>query len=232
MRATRLPIIAFLLSPLATGTSFIVVWGPAVVAVAVDGRGTYHANGTDRAIPACKALRIGDTVYTAAGDIPPGLKDTITTAGISAGGHKVATSVQGLVFQNRLHDPTYYSKYRPGYVILTILSVRVGLKAGGKQLTQFLIGEHDGIVARTIELSGATGIFCACLGQPPAPPIGWEKGSPTKFVRDALTAGFQSDPFSGPPLTIIRVTPNKAEWLELGNCKADGSNAWDTTPPQ
>ena len=29
----------------------------------------------------------------------------------------------------------------------------------------------------------------------------------------------------------LQITPNKINWIDHGNCKDDGTNAWDTTPP-
>jgi hypothetical protein len=55
---------------------------------------------------------------------------------------------------------------------------------------------------------------------------------PLELVRNGIHGAFaQPDSASGPPITILQITPNRIIWIEHGNCKDDGSNAWDTTPP-
>jgi hypothetical protein len=230
----KLLVLAALSSTLAMGTNVIAEWSPTLVTIGVDGKGTYHANGKDTAVASCKALRNGNTLYVAAGDIPPSLKASVLSirdeseAVVHASNDAIAGSLQSLTIRK-----THYPPYRPGAEVLALYAARFDLKKVTFRITRFVIGQYGIVRAEPHDLPGSS-LLCACPKDHPVPlPRDWANLDPVKMIRDAFATLFQyPDATSGPPLTIVKVTPAGVEWLEPGNCLADGGNAWDTTPPQ
>jgi len=233
-------IISFLLAVslprLASGTDVIARWSANLVVIGVDGKGTLHINGKDEPTKSCKALRNNNTVYVAAGIIPLGLRENVprveaTSAGgirsLARSNEAIVLSLQSERRRIQREDPVRYGSQRIGSDLLTIYAASFTRETVSLRITNFVLGQNETISAtRPLDTSGDD-IVCHCPRNLPVPiPGDWRARDPVKVISEALATLFEHDESSGPPITVVRITPGNIEWPKRGNCKADGSNAW------
>jgi hypothetical protein len=187
--------------------------------IGVDGKGTLHINGKDSAVKSCKALQRGNTVYVTSGGIPPGLREIIRSNGAltEKTNKEIVKSLEAMIGRIMTHDPARYSQYRPGYPALTIFASQFTLLGVILTRTTFVSQGKGAVVPETTIASGSN-ILCLCDTSRPVPiPPNWAFAEPTETIKKAFTILFKYDTFSGPPVTIVRITPGKIEWL--GACR-------------
>jgi hypothetical protein len=210
-----------ILARLAGATDVMARWSPTLIVIGVDGKGTRNFNGRDEVVKSCKVLRSVDTAYIAAGVIPPKLKENVQRAEDS---EAIKLSLQAERLQIQREEPARYGNQHVGDSLLTIFAASFTSKTVTLRLTRFVLAQ-DGTITVQPHIFDGDEILCLCPRHMP-PPNNWGELDPTNVIKDTLTKIFENDKTSGPPITIVRVTPGKIELPELGNCEADGSNAW------
>jgi hypothetical protein len=224
----------------AISTTVMAVFTPTLVTIGVDGLGTYSYEGKDVPLKACKALVAENTVYVASGQIPEGIRGSVLAMGDwfsvsdeTLNSSALRTSIEAMRNRAVVSDPARSSKYAPGSRVLTIAVAR---PSGGRirfRVTFFLATQIGTVIATHQDLTEAGVTFDS--GAPsylPPMPKDFLKADPLELVRNGVQGAFtRPDSFSGPPITLLQITPYKINWVDHGNCRDDGNNAWDTTPP-
>jgi hypothetical protein len=222
-------------------TTVMAVFTPTLVTIGVDGLGTYHLEGKDIPVKACKVLATEDTIYVASGDIPERIKENVLSivdwfaaSDDTLNSSALRFSVESMMAKNRANDPVRYSKYTPGARVLTFHVARPNHGRIWFRATYFVVTQLGNVTAGHLDFRDASIPFdSAAAHYLPQIPKDFATADPIKLIRRGIRAAFeQPDSASGPPLTIVQVTPKKIHWVAYGNCKDDGSNAWDTTPPE
>ncbi len=235
-----LPIFLICAPRLATPTTVMAVFTSTLVTIGADGLGTYRLEGKTIPIKACKVLATEDTVYVASGDIPERIRENVLAVGdwFAASDNSLNSSalklaVESMMSQKRVNDPARYSKYRPGAKLLTILAARPNHGKVQFRATIFVVTQFQSVAASQHDIKTGIAFDSAATNYlPPVPTTNITKADPLKLIRAGIRGAFERpDSFSGPPITIVQITTKKIHWVAYGNCKHDGSNAWDTTPP-
>ncbi|MBV9769362.1 MAG: hypothetical protein JOZ32_07315 [Bryobacterales bacterium] len=188
----------------------------------------------------CKALAKEETIYVASGDIPEKMKENVLAIGdwftatdTTLNSSALRASVESTMAQVRVNDPARYSRYKPDARVLTFHVARPNHGTIRFRATFFAVTRFGNVSVSHIDFKDATVAFdSAAENYRPPMTRDFAKTNPVELVRSGIRGAFeQPDSFSGPPITIVQITPNKIHWVAYGNCKQDGSNAWDTTPP-
>jgi len=213
------------------------VYTPNLVTIGVDGLGTYQSEGKDIPTRACKALATGNTVYVASGQIPEQLKNNVLAIGdwfgtedFALNSSALGSSVQAMLTRIRTSDA---GRFPQGARILTLVAARPNHGGIRFRVTAFTAAQFGDVTASHQDITETGVTFdSAANGYRPTIPKNFATANPLKLVRIGIQGAFKRPgSFSGPPITLLQVTPDKIRWVTYGNCQTDGGNTWDTTPP-
>jgi hypothetical protein len=182
-----------------------------------------------------------NTVYVASGHIPVGIKDRVLALGDwfdvtdeTINASDLRASVDAMKDQAMTNDPTRAARYAPGGRLLTITVARPNHGMIRFRVTFFLLTQFGRVMATHRDFTESGVVFdSGAENYRPAMPKEVFTVDPLALVRTGIQGAFaEPDSASGPPITLIQITPDKINWIDHGNCNNDGTNAWDTTPPK
>ena len=243
MTRTRLLISLLALAEILPATTVVVLRTPKHAVLGVDGRSTSVVNGRKRRAVACKAAAIDNVVYVVEGYVSFDIRSILETGGSPADPASAArahdlirraltTALPGI----RRNDPARWSQLTSGNTLFALYAAWANQESARVSITQFsLTPDGRSVDSQTKQWDSvdpnAGMVFWDAVKRAPHPfPDDWPQNDHVQTVKAVLTDLVATDPESGPPLTLIRVTPAGIDWLDRGACEPDGSNAFRSEP--